>query len=248
MSFDNEKKYAMPILNEVVTNKAHVYLYEDKAIKNFHDRSRNVLEFENLMEVQALFKEFKLNGWTYKFVKAFEVSKKEGIIMERVSGVAMLDDPKFTIEHYFHAGIWLGYFHNSTRQNDTVKCFGDFTYDNIFICHESKTIIGMDPQILKPNNYYLDILLFFSSAIISGLKKKIIYNTECVNRFMEGYQVYSNFHYDKKNYNSIVKKVLLGFKSGAVMKRHGKLKFYAGHFLLSINLKWHLKKILKQYK
>ncbi|HLS54025.1 MAG TPA: hypothetical protein VK031_08630 [Tissierellaceae bacterium] len=238
----------MPIQNEVITNKAHVYIYEDKAVKNFHDRSRNELEFANLKEVQALFREFKLNGWTYKFVQAFKVTKDEGIVMEKVLGVPMLDDPKFTADNYFHAGVWLGYFHKSTRQKDLVKSFGDFTFDNIFISHESKTITGMDPQMLKNKNYYLDLLLFFSSAIISGLKRKLPYNTDCVNKFVEGYQTYSNFQYNREIYKNTVKKVLEGFKSGAVMKRHGKLRFYAGHFLLGFNLKWHLKKVLKQYK
>lgn len=238
----------MSVQKEVITNKAHVFLYKDKAVKIFHDRSRNVLEFENLKEVQSLFTEFSLNGWTYKFVEAFEATKDKGIVMERVNGIPMLDDPKFTADNYYHAGVWLGYFHNSTRQKDSVKSFGDFTFDNIFISHESKTITGMDPQMLKYEKYYLDVLLFFSSAIISGLKRKILYNTECVNKFIEGYQTYSNFQYNKEVYNNTVTKVLLGFKSGAVMKRHGKLRFYAGHFLLGFNLKWHLKRVLKQYK
>ena len=238
----------MSIQNEVITNKAHVLIYKDRAVKNFHDRSRNELEFANLKEVHSLFEEFELNGWVYKFVQAFKVTKEEGIVMEKVVGIPMLDDPKFSADNYYHAGVWLGYFHTSTRQNDSVKSFGDFTFDNIFISHETKTITGMDPQLLKKKKYYLDILLFFSSAIISGIKRRILYNTECVNKFIEGYHTYSNFQYDGRIYNTTVKKVLEGFKSGAVMERHGRLRFYAGHFLLGFNLKWHLKRVLKQYK
>lgn len=238
----------MVLQSKLNNNKAHIYIYEDRVVKNYHNKLRNVPDYNNLKKIQSLFVEFKLEDSLYKFVEPIKVTENDGIVMKRIPGTSMLDDHKFTVDNYYHAGIWLGYFHRATRREDSVESFGDFTFDNIFICHESKTITGMDPRSLGIKNYYFDILVFFSSAIISFLNRKVLYDMDCVNKFIEGYQKYSTFKYENDTYNRTINDLLQRYKRGPIKDRHGKLKFYVGHFLLSLYLKWHLKRILKQYK
>jgi len=234
----------------IVNNKARIQIYKDKVVKDYNNKDRNIIEFKLLKELYSIYGVDKHNDWVYKFIEVFDNSSQDGIVMSRADGISLIDDPEFNDTHFYHAGYWLGYFHNKTRKGRLVKSFYDFSPSNLIISHRKKTITGIDPGInaLTVKTYYFDILKFIVGCYISSFKRKTKFNEKCVNTFLKGYCENSKFIFKPDLYNISYNEVLGYIKSKSTRTRNGRVKFIFGYIILTSWCRWRLRRILSDFR
>src|SRR5699024_4895054 len=104
---------------------------------------------------------------------------------------------------------------------------------------------GSDALSIK--TYYFDILKLFYSTVTAHIKRKKLYNTVCVHKFVEGYNVFGKFIFDPILFKEALDEVLLDAKSPSRINKYGKIRFYVGYFLIVIYVKFGLKKKLQTF-
>lgn len=220
---------------------------ENTIRKNYFSKAKNERELLILKKMQRLFTSFKFNNWTYKLVETLGGSKEKGILMKIIPGVQIMNDNNFSDQNYYHAGVWLGYFHSLSFENNNVKAFGDFSFSNVFIDYSSNTITAMDPsgKGMSDENYYFDILMFFKVAFLNKLKKIHPYSSEHINLFLKGYIEFGFYKFDEQLFNESLDFVLKDFKA-SVFKRYPKIKALSVYYILKFHLKHTLYRSLKK--
>lgn len=133
-------------------------------------------EYNNL---EALFKQYQdksFNDWTYRAAKPYYLNKENrAITMEKVTGkplnISMQKEPSTT----YHAGVWLGLFHEGQERNSTnlVSLFSDYSAPHIIVDQEIKTVCAIDPGegFGKKGFPETDLLSFIVGVITLALKK-----------------------------------------------------------------------------
>lgn len=233
--------------NKISNNQSVVYIYQDTVRKRYFDKRRHLKEYKTLVEANDFYKSFYKNGWAYEIVKVLSATEQEGIVMKKVKGLPMRDDPQFNEECFYHAGCWLGNFHQLTLKQGVVQSFSDFGLPNLMICKDSKTITGIDlgEGALKLRSYYYDMLHFLLGTITSHISRKTLYNSQCVREFLKGYNKCSTFKYSDKLFKENLDLVMKRWSNPKRKKRIGKIKFYTGKLILFYYVYFNLKKTLK---
>lgn len=229
----------------IKNSKAKIIIYSDYVVKNYHNKDRNVVDLNNHLKLNELFKDFEYQGWNYKCVEIIDGSREAGIKMNKISGVPMISDSNFEIDHYFKAGVLLGFFHkmNNNLKNNKVYIYDDFTFANIFIDYETKSITAMDlgPKAFQEKTQFYDIVDFFFVAITSFLKRKIPYNKKCIDKFIKGYNVYGSFNFNKDEFNEPVSLRFSEMKENKWwVEAYGKVKLFLMYNTMVSIFKFHL--------
>src|SRR5690554_6926494 len=234
-------------LNKIINDKEEITIYDFEVNKKYFDNKRNVLELATLIEANLFFKPIKIDGWNYELVEVIGGSEKDGILMKRATGIPMREDINFDIDNYYHAGVWLGYFHSLSIDGSYVKSFSDFGIPNILVDYKNKkiTCIDLGEGALKVRDYYYDLLYFLFGTITSHLKRKTVFNKDCIVKFIEGYSKYSVFKYEKNLFDKNIVKIIGKWNNSSRRKRTGIIKFYLGYLVLWYYLNFTLKNTLK---
>lgn len=86
----------------------------------------------------------KHDGWCYRAVELHEVNENDRTIkMDRASGKQM--NRALSRNFAFHAGVWLGLFHNGTR-NEENRLFGDYGPAHCFMDEKARVFTVIDPS------------------------------------------------------------------------------------------------------
>lgn len=235
-------------INKISSKQSEVYFYKDTVRKKYFDETRHLKEYKSLSEANKFYVPFSKGGWAYELVDVLNASENEGIVMKKVSGIPMREDPDFDIKYYYHAGCWLGNFHQLSINKGIVKTFSDYGLPNIMICNKTKTITGIDlgEGALKLRSYYYDILHFLCGTITSHISRKTIYNTKCVEQFLKGYNERCEFLYRESLFKENLSLILERWSNPKRKKRLGIVKFYLGKMMLFYYIQFSLKKTLRK--
>tara|TARA_B110000003_G_C16630470_1_gene526414 strand:+ start:1606 stop:2313 length:708 start_codon:yes stop_codon:yes gene_type:complete len=165
-----------PRLVVSIENKIYKFFESKVECKNDLNRIKN----SPISEVKDEKSNYKM-----KFVKILE-SGDYFYSMEKINGKCL--DFKSEIENFALAGLWLDCFHKITFRDNKVFLYGDFIAGHLFIDHESKEIIAIDPgtSFGEIGEIEVDISRFLVN-ILSTRNTQIRKLDRIINKFIYGY-------------------------------------------------------------
>lgn len=137
----------------ITANHGKVYLLSDGTVlKQLNDRSKAPEEFEQLQKLYELYPQRTIDGWTYKAIRPLDYDEAGNVLMERASGESLRSLLTNAPEMAYHAGVWLGLFHNAsaTQQRDDCVLFGDYAANHVLIDRKHRTVTAIDPGCRFP--------------------------------------------------------------------------------------------------
>lgn len=165
-----------PRLVVSIENKIYKFFESKVECKNDLNRIKN----SPMSEIKDEKSNYKM-----KFFKILE-SGDHFYSMEKINGKCL--DFKSEIENFALAGLWLDCFHKITFRDNKVFLYGDFIAGHLFIDHESKEIIAIDPGTCfgEIGEIEVDISRFLVN-ILSTRNTQIIKLDRIINEFISGY-------------------------------------------------------------